>query len=131
MIDKTVKVIESAASFQQWYRDTPGVNDSVRATLELAAAGGNLFQYSSSDGQTVQDDIHDACAVNGGTAGTLSSGFFPLEDIGTKLCNIWPYWILGTNDECCAGPDCPVASQWDPTIEYGNCTAGGDRKSVV
>jgi len=126
MIDKTVKVIESATSFQQWYRDTPGVNVSVRATLELAATGGGLFQYSSSDGRTVQDDIHDACETGGGTAGTLESGFFPLDGIGTKLCNIWPYWILDSGDDCCAGPDCPVASQWDPTIAYGSCSAGDD-----
>jgi fibro-slime domain-containing protein len=126
MIDLNVKVIESADTFQQWYRDTPGVNTSVRGTLELESVGGSLYQFSSSDGLTVQDDVHDACSTTT-TAGTLSSGFFPVEDAGgTKLCNIWPYWILSSSDDCCAGPGCPVASQWDPTIDYGSCTAGGD-----
>ncbi|MBN2194289.1 MAG: DUF4215 domain-containing protein [Polyangiaceae bacterium] len=120
-IETNVKVIESAESFAQWYTDVPGVNQTKRATLELASQGNNLFQFSSSNGNTVYDDLAEICDSNDQT-GTLSSGFFPVDDMGgSPLCNIWPYWAsgLGAND-CCAGPDCPVGSQWDPDCDGGN-----------
>ncbi len=44
-------VITSAASFDQWYRDTPGVNIAFPSTLELieTPAGSGVYKYSSND----------------------------------------------------------------------------------
>ncbi len=96
----SVPVIESAGSFAQWYTDVPGVNETVRTVLELERSGVN-FQFSSSDGRTILDDIHDEVP--------LESGFFPLEDQpAAKLCNMWPYWGTWAG---CAG------DQWDPIGE--------------
>ncbi len=98
-----VPVVESAASFAQWFNDDAAVNTTVVGTLELAAIGGGLYQFSSSNGLTVYDDI--------AAGGPLSSGFFPLEDqAGAKLCNIWPYWV--TNTGC-------TRDQWDPSANMG------------
>lgn len=109
-----VKVVDSAASFAQWFNDDATVNTTVVGTLELAAIGGDLYQYSSSNGLTVYDDIR--MANPGG--GTLSSGFFPLEDqTRAKVCNIWPYWA--NNPTCVADDGAPVGAQWDPSANMG------------
>ena len=114
-VEQMVKVIESAASFAQWFNDDPTVNTTVPGTLELTAIGGNLFQFSSSNGDTVYDDL----ARGEGT--TLESGFFPLEDQPrTKVCNIWPYWL--DNPDCDAQDDESPWEQWDPALNDG---AGG------
>lgn len=104
-----VQVVDSAASFAQWFNDDATVNTSVVGTLELAAIGGDRYQFSSSAGLTVYDDIT--------AGGPLSSGFFPLEDqAGAKLCNIWPYWVA--NAGC-------TRDQWDPTIANWVTAVGG------
>ncbi len=100
VVNTTVNVITSASTFNQWYNDVPGTNITVRATIELAQTGAQ-FQYSSSNGQTVLDDI--------ALGRDLTSGFFPLEDQAeTKICNLWPYWA--------SWPGC-TGDQWDPTNE--------------
>ncbi len=119
-----VTVIQSATTFGQWYNSAPGVNTEVRGTLDLAAVAGG-FQFSSSAGRTVYDDLHDICLAATRT-GELTSGFFPLEaEAGSKTCNIWPYWVAGLETECCAGSTCPVISQWDPEASYDNCPTVG------
>lgn len=130
-IDAPVTVVQSADTFAQWYTDVPGVNTTVRGTLELAAVGGEQYQFSSSNGRTVYDDLHDIFL---GTATTLTSGFFPLDTAaGSKLCNIWPYWIPGLATNCGAGAGFPVASQWDPKGSYtaGVAGTGGPVAPVV
>ena len=44
-------VINSADSFNQWYRDTPGINIAFERTLELVEtpAGSGLYKYSSTE----------------------------------------------------------------------------------
>ncbi len=37
------------ASFDQWYRDVPGVNLTILQTLTLTAIGGGVFQYNNSN----------------------------------------------------------------------------------
>jgi fibro-slime domain-containing protein len=115
-----VKVIQSADSFAQWYGDS-ALSEKVSGTLELPAIGNNQFQFSSSGGRTVYDDIHDiwlatkALPVPAGGAVSLSSGFFPLE--GTtrpKLCNLWGYWTAAADTACVANDARPVWQQWDP-----------------
>jgi fibro-slime domain-containing protein len=98
----TVNLIDSAASFDQWYNDVSGVNTTVRSTLELEEIGNGQYQFSSSDRRTVLDDVHDEVP--------LESGFFPLEDVAgaNKLCNLWPYWASWSG---CQG------DQWDPVDE--------------
>jgi len=115
-VESMVKVIESEASFHQWYNDDASVNTTVPSRLELAAIGGNQFQFSSSDGETVYDDLAE------GEGAELDSGFFPLEDQPrTKVCNIWPYWIE-ENTDCDAQDDESPWEQWDPALNDG---AGG------
>lgn len=120
-IEKMVPAIDSAASFNQWYHDDPSVNTTVPGTLELTAIAGNLFQFSSSDGETVYDDLAE------GEGTTLDSGFFPLEDQPrAKVCNIWPYWIA-ENTDCDAEDGESPWEQWDPALNDG----GGGRVSPV
>jgi fibro-slime domain-containing protein len=130
-VDTTVTVIQSADSFKQWYTDST-MSTTVRGTLELAPSG-TQYRFSSSRpgaavgaaSRTVYDDLHDICLAAGKT-GTLSSGFFPLEDQGRqKVCNIWPYWLPALATNCCAGAGCPVLSQWDPAASYDNCPTAG------
>jgi fibro-slime domain-containing protein len=117
-----VPVMHSAESFAQWYSDS-SYSNAVKGTLELEEISAGLYQFSSSDGLTVNDDIHSFC--DNETSATLSSGFFPLEDEPRgKVCNIWPYWESGLASNCCAGPGCPVGSQWDATVAYGTCDPG-------
>jgi len=124
-IETAVQVIQSPDSFNDWYHDT-GAGVRVDDVLELEAIGGNQFQFSSSDGRTVYDDLHDICLATPANSpsrnGSLTSGFFPLESSsGTKVCNIWPYWVAGLATNCCAGEGCPVYTQWDPLASYDNC----------
>jgi len=119
-----VTVMQSATSFAQWYDDS--LAQPVRKTLELAAIAGGQYQFSSSGGLTVNDDIHDICLAANHT-GALDSGFFPLEDqaAATKVCNIWPYWITGLDANCCAASTCPVKNQWDANASWDNCPQTG------
>lgn len=120
-IEAMVKVINSAESFAQWFNDDATVNTTVPGTLELTAIGGNQFQFSSSDGETVYDDLAE------GEGTVLDSGFFPLEDQPrTKVCNIWPYWIA-ENTDCDAEDDESPWEQWDPALNDGT----GGRVSPV
>lgn len=128
--NQSVKVIQSADTFKQWYTDS---DKSTKFTdvLELAQFGGaasNQYQYSSSNGRTVYEDIHDIWLTSknipipatepGPTATSLSSGFFPavLEASSRpKLCNLWPYWASGLGATNCVATDAnPVKQQWDP-----------------
>jgi len=124
----TAKVVDSAASFKQWYTDDATVNTTTLGILELLEVGQNLYQFSSSiddcdangvcqsqnlDGSTVYDDI---AAGNGAT---LESGFFPLESsTRPKVCNLWPYWQ--SNSGCVAEDGATPSSQWDPSANDGD-----------
>lgn len=116
-----VTMMQSQESFAQWYADST-YSTAIRGALDLAPIGGGQYQFSS--GTTINDDIHAACRT-GGTTGTLSSGFFPLEDQPrAKICNLWPYWVAD-GGECCAGAGtCALPSQWDPSLAYGTCDPG-------
>ncbi len=125
-LETTAYAIDSADSFQQWYTDS-SYSTKVVSVIELAQIGTtNLFQFSSSGGRTVYDDIHDIFMDTG--VNTLESGFFPLEDQtavgGTKLCNLWPYWVLDSTDSCVAREGDPVSQQWDPQGSYNAGEAG-------
>ncbi|MGC4092528.1 MAG: DUF4215 domain-containing protein [Polyangiaceae bacterium] len=123
--DVTVKVIQSADSFKQWYSDSDKSTKSS-GTLELAQVGATKqYQFSSSNGRTVYDDIHDIWtslkSIPSTTpqphATTLSSGFFPLESSARpKLCNLWPYWKSGASGlaSCIASDGNVLTQQWDP-----------------
>lgn len=119
-----VTVIQSADTFKQWYTTDPAVNTEVLGSLALEPLAAGQYQFSSSDGKTVYDDLHAVC-VAADLTGDLESGFFPLEDQpATKVCNIWPYWASGLEDagSCCAGSSCPVTSEWDPSaVSYDGC----------
>lgn len=124
-----VKVIQSAESFKQWYTDS-ALSTAVNGVLELPAIGNNQFQFSSSMGRTVYDDIHEIFMGTGVTS--LTSGHFPLEDSPRpKVCNLWPYWVAGTN--CVANDGNPVWQQWDPRGSYtaGMAGEGGPVKPVT
>jgi fibro-slime domain-containing protein len=123
-IEQPVQVIQSADTFKQWYSDST-FSTKVLGTLELTQlAGTNQYQFSSSGGRTVYDDLHDVfLRERGATTGvdSLSSGFFPLEaQTRTKVCNIWPYWKFTSGVACTAGTGLPVPTQWDPQGWYGN-----------
>ena len=128
-IDTTVTVIQSDATFKQWYSDST-FSTMVRGTLELAATGTGQYQFSSSTpgapagtaGRNVADDIH---AIFMGTQTTLTSGFFPLENQSRpKVCNIWPYWLPALATSCMAAAGTAVPSQWDPLGSYTARQAG-------
>lgn len=124
-----VKVIQSAESFKQWYTDS-ALSTAVSGTLELAAIGNNQFQFSSSGGRTVYDDLHEIFMGTGVTS--LSSGHFPLEtSTRPKVCNLWPYWTAGAT--CVANDGNPVTQQWDPRGSYtaGMAGMGGPVKPVT
>lgn len=113
-----VKVIDSEASFKQWFSDSDK-SDKVVSTLELAQIGAtNQYQFSSSNGRTVYDDLHDIwlASVNmprAGGATRLDSGFFPLENtMRPKLCNLWPYWV--NSPTCVAQDNATPNQQWNP-----------------
>ncbi len=94
-IETEVSVVQSAESFAQWFRPSEHSTEILGA-LELEKSG-TLYQFSSSGGDTVVDDIAERR--------DLVSGFFPLEEAaGSKICNLWPYW---KNWSGCQG------TQWD------------------
>lgn len=105
-IEKQVRTIKNAASFDQWFTDSAYSTPYVM-NLELAQVGATAqYQFVSNGGTTIYDDL------NSGTNPVLSSGFFPLEfTSGSKLCNLWPYW---SNWSGCVG------QQWDPLANDGN-----------
>lgn len=118
-----VKVIDSAESFNQWYHPSD-MSTEVRGVLELESLSGGRFQFSSSDGRTVYDDLHDIFL---GDEDTLVSGFFPLEDTGAgTVCNIWPYWVADGDSECAAGDGRDVPTQWDPDGSWDINDPNGD-----
>lgn len=120
-IEREVQVIESEASFQQWYHESDAA-ETVIKQIELAADRGNLYQFSSGD--TVYDDLH---AIFLGDATTLESGFFPLEDTGgATVCNIWPYWVADGDSTCAAGDGRDVPTQWDPQGSWDQNDQNGD-----
>jgi fibro-slime domain-containing protein len=72
----TVPAYKDAASFNQWFADDSSVNETFTGVLELAAIGGNVYQYASK-------------------AHLTQGGFFPLDALNPSqatLCNLWPYW---------------------------------------
>jgi fibro-slime domain-containing protein len=125
-----VPMIKDAASFAQWYNPSD-MSTSLTSTLELAVSGTtNQFTFNASMAgavagaahHTIADDIHD---IFMGTETTLKSGFFPVESLsGTKVCNLWPYWVAGLQSDCNAGTGHPVASQWDIHGSYTPRTPG-------
>jgi len=129
--DATVKVINSASSFKEWYTDS-AKSTKVVSTLELAQIPNlpNQYQFSSSNGRTVYDDLHDLWLVGNmmaapaGAATALTSGFFPdqleMSTTRTKLCNLWPYWVTGLGaTNCSAAAANPVKQQWDARALQG------------
>lgn len=121
-VDKSVRLIQSEETFADWYHDS-NRSTKVVSTLELQRDGADLFQYSSSGGRTLRDDLH---AVFLGSETTLTSGFFPVEELpGAKICNLWPYWVVG-NEECVAGESHVLTSQWDPQGSFDPSETLGD-----
>ncbi|MGC4092946.1 MAG: hypothetical protein QM756_34685 [Polyangiaceae bacterium] len=119
--DATVKVVQSADSFRQWYNDS-ALSTKVTGGLELErVAGTEQFRFSSSNGKTVYDDLHELWLASksiptpSGASTSLSSGFFPLEaSPRPKVCNLYPYWIAGLNaSNCVAADGNPLTYQWD------------------
>ena len=64
------QMITSAASFAQWYQDTPGVNKTVVGSLTLARSGSSST-YVFDSAQTPL----------GNTTSTTELGFFPLDGV--------------------------------------------------
>ena len=131
MLSTTVNVMQSQDSFNMWYHDSTAATagTTIIGQVELVengttTGGAQLYQFATSGGRTVYDDIHDifirdlpatpahpALAAN--AVSSLTSGFFPLEGTnggaGRKtVCNLWPYWLADK-----------------PTANGGNCTASG------
>lgn len=44
-------------SFNQWYRDTPGVNQTVAFTINLQDAGGGIYTYDNSEFFPIDDQL--------------------------------------------------------------------------
>jgi fibro-slime domain-containing protein len=134
-LEQQVTVIHSAESFNQWYHASD-LSTEVPGTLELAQVGTtNQYQFSSSGGRTVYDDLHDIFL---GTETTITAGFFPLDEAaGVEECNIWPYWVVA-GGTCAAGSGYAVGQQWDPRGWYdennktgGPIPGGGSKSSKV
>lgn len=125
---KAAPVIQSAASFKQWYNDSTFSTKSV-GTLELGnVAGTNTYQFTASNGRTIYDDLHDIWlaknskpAVSTTPATSLSSGFFPLDSStgahASTLCNLWPYWTA---------PATCIGNQWDSRAGDGSPPPGAE-----
>jgi len=141
-LSANVTVIHSADSFAQWYHDSTAATKGTKVVgkLELAAkgtttAGAPLYQFQTSGGRTVYDDIHDIflkdlpanpahIAPAAGAVTSLTSGFFPLEGQTGRgtVCNLWPYWLADLDGTCTAqgGNDYHSAHK-----NYGGAAAGG------
>jgi fibro-slime domain-containing protein len=130
-------MIKGITDIKKWY-----AGDGLHGTLELAATNGR-YQFSSSvmgnpagsPGTTIQQDIHQNCL---GTPTPLASGFFPFDatstgsGAGTKYCNLWPYWSLGTSEATCAtGASLTIKGQWDPQAAWDACPMTGTDGSFV
>ena len=156
-IEQMARVVQSAASFGQWFTDSALGTESVGilelgqlpppAAMPMAPA---QYRFSSSNTRTVYEDLHDifmavpiparaaqAPIFADAPANTLSSGFFPLETAtgahAAKLCNLWPYWPAAlTAANCIAMDGNPVWQQWDPLGSYsaGMAGTGGPVKPV-
>ncbi len=125
-ISTNVTVIHSTDTFGQWYHDSTAATAGTKVISKLEFAvtdktspgGAPIYQFVSSNGRTIADDIHDifladvpatpvhpAPATGAVTQG--SSGFFPLEaDVATygrsTVCNLWPYWLSDLDGNCLA-----------------------------
>jgi fibro-slime domain-containing protein len=143
-INMNVTVIHGTDTFAQWYHDgqppAATAGTKVISQIQLAAngttpGGAPLYQFVTSNGRTVADDIHDIFledlpatpahpAPQAGAVTTVSSGFFPLEgDPGRgTVCNLWPYWLADLDGTCTAqgGNTYHSAHQ-----NYGGPNAGG------
>jgi fibro-slime domain-containing protein len=132
-------MIKGITDIKKWY-----AGDGLHGSIELAQ-NGMQYQFSSSVmgapagsmGTTIADDIHQDCLTPG--ARPLQSGFFPFDasvtgngsGAGTKYCNLWPYWNLGTSGTSCAtGSGLTIKSQWDPLAAYDNCPMTGTGGAV-
>jgi fibro-slime domain-containing protein len=124
-------MVQGISDIKKWYAGA-----GLRGMLELAQHG-TQYQFSSSvmgapagaAGTTIEDDIHASCL---GTPRPLESGFFPFDatssgsGAGTKYCNLWPYWSLGTSAASCAtGASLTIKSQWDPMAAWDACPMTG------
>lgn len=47
----------SAAAFDQWYQDVPGVNQATTINLALAAVGGGIYEYVNSSFFPIDDQL--------------------------------------------------------------------------
>jgi fibro-slime domain-containing protein len=130
-------MIKGITNIKTWY-----AGDGLHGSLELAQSG-TQYQFSSSvmgapagaTGTTIQEDIHANCL---GTARPLASGFFPFDataagsGAGTKYCNLWPYWKLGTSEaNCVTGSSLDIKGQWDPQAAWDACPTTGTDGSFV
>jgi fibro-slime domain-containing protein len=130
-------MITAVHDIKTWY-----AGEGLHGTLELAQSG-TQYQFSSSVmgapagavGTTIQQDIHANCL---GTPTALQSGFFPFDatstgtGAGTKYCNLWPYWALGTSEASCAtGSSLTIKGQWDPQAAWDACPMTGTDGSFV
>ena len=121
-ISQTVTVIHSTDTFQQWYHDSTAATAGIKSIgkIELATngttpGGAPLYQFVTSNGRTVADDIHDIFledlpatpahpAPAAGAVTQVSSGFFPLDGAAGRgtVCNLWPYWLSDLDGTCTA-----------------------------
>jgi fibro-slime domain-containing protein len=74
----------SAQRFNQWYRDTEGVNLPVVGQLSLGAIGGGAFLFDSADPETTDNGQFDPLLDAGFQAETVAG--IPLE--GQEFCDI-------------------------------------------
>lgn len=139
-ISTTVDVIHSEDSFKQWYHDSTAATAGTKVLGSIALkeagstpSGAPLYQFQTSNGRTVYDDIHDIFlrtlptnpkppALQTGAVSSLVSGFFPLEGSNggagrATVCNLWPYWLADKDGKCLAtgGNDYHSAHK-----DYGN-----------
>lgn len=124
-LSTTVDVIHSQESFDQWYHDSSAATAGTRIVGQISlvengttTGGAPLYQFTTSNGRTVYDDIHDIFirtlpanpappALAAGAVTSLTSGFFPLEGANggpgrATVCNLWPYWLADKDGKCLA-----------------------------
>ncbi|MBC8133483.1 MAG: hypothetical protein H7X95_10930, partial [Deltaproteobacteria bacterium] len=105
-------IVKDAASFGQWFVDSPfTANTHVTLPLELAQIGPAQYRFSSDPN-------------------SIAGGFFPVDPLGAVrtvpmtneplLCNLWPYWYSAANFG--AGANC-VGDQYifPPSITAAEC----------
>lgn len=115
--------VKDAASFAQWFTDTPMSTKSV-GTLDLAPTANNFYQFSSQPhavyaGFFPIDPPMHGFPVGGqgmmgpGMATTVPGTMEPL------LCNLWPYWYSSTqfgNGAGCKGDQYLFPPSADPVM---------------